>query len=108
MIHLTDKIMLVEVPEDAIDFSLRDGILRYKYKLSWESDQRELKGSYPILGTIRKGKTDFDCSFMAIPGEMMVASILHAKECYEGRFTSLLQSKQVDMSKYYLVIEKQL
>jgi len=111
-IHLTDSISLIEVPDDANLFRIVNYTVAGTYVV--QTDSKELnawkqklpKGSYTILGTIRNGKPDFDCSFMAIPGEMMVASILHAKKCYEGRLLSLLQSKQVDMSKHYLVVEK--
>jgi len=128
MIHLTDSILLIEVPEDAKDFKNLVDIA-----IHWESESKGKgqyflpKGFYTILGTIRNGKPDFDV-------EPYVESITVRTEvparvegyldlqCYKNymkepqyenafinpihSFTSLLQSKEVDMSKHYLVIEK--
>jgi len=126
MIHLTDSILLIEVPEDAIDFFIVYNELSFWSDFDW-LDIDLPKGSYTILGTIKKGKPDFDVepyvehyAWEDTPdGEKWAfKDYKDGKETddYEDMyqfddatdsFLSLLQSKQVDMSKHYLVIEKQ-
>jgi len=120
MIHLTDNIMLVEVPEDAETFEIDDDFM-YSYnkagKLEYALQSKNLL-KHTILGTIRNGKPDFDVE-PYVENDTLITGLMEMKfyksywdktypyRTKEASFLSLIQSKKLDMSKHYLVIEKQ-
>jgi len=108
MIHLTDSISLIEVPEEAYDFEFSEvdkTIIMFCTK-EYIKYVTTPKGSYIILGTIRNGNPDFDVEPYVYDGNAVdLAKVSERADTLKG-ILSLLQSKQVDMSKHYLVIEK--
>ena len=66
MTKLTDNLYAVEVPEDAINFSIRPYFERpnlfFKIKISWVVERKSLLyGNWSIIGTVTKDSIDFDC-----------------------------------------------
>jgi len=122
MIHLTDSISLIEVPEDAELFNIVDARITYWYKGFPKVKYDLPEDSYTILGTIRNGKPDFDVEpyvdAKQVPyfnmdegqGEDTVYwDYVHSRNTLFSAtesFTSLLQSKQVDVTKHYLALHK--
>ena len=123
MIPLTDNIMLVEVPEDANMFDvipcMEVNMACYYDDSGNETMVKIPAGSYTILGTIKKGIADFDVEPYVDGNNGMVRHTLWRDYKYPSTafapfhcpnptasFTSLLQSKAVDLTKHYLVIEK--
>jgi hypothetical protein len=66
MTKLTDNLYAVEVPDDAINFSIRPYFERpnlfFKIKISWVVERKSLLyGNWSIIGTVTKDSIDFDC-----------------------------------------------
>lgn len=86
MTQLTPTLYAVEVHNDTIDYSIREGELRFKYIITWITSSIILpKGNWQILGTVTHDAIDFDC------GEYAIRSIMKAHGC--------------DLTKKYVIVK---